>query len=264
MRRKSDLSRGRGTKETFPQSCPFLALPEHKALSVEYVLKGLKGSPCLKGRVSSHSCLPRWQPCRAVPELDRSFDDGWCRKKVCPWAPQGQGRSPTSWRPPLATRGHPRLGVPSPAGRSHPASLFQNDTGTVPGDQGQAIATCCENLALSSPLLLSAGGRQWNGAFAHRTVRRAQPAAPRSAGPLTCASSSRRRHFLFQKRENTGEADESLCTVPRGETSFGHLALLRSGRRSPDPPDSATSSCHPHALPFNDEGSSPFQRPPVS
>lgn len=184
MRRKSDLSRGRGTKETFPQSRPFLALPEHKALSVEYFLKGLKGSLCLKGRVSSHSCLPKWQPCRAVPEQDRSFDDGWCRK-VCPWAPQGQGRSPTSRRPPLATRGHPRLGVPSPAGRTNPASHFQNDTGTVPGDQGQAIATCCENLFSSSHLLISAGGREWNGAFAHRTMRRSQPAAPLCAGSRT-------------------------------------------------------------------------------
>lgn len=58
-------------------------------------------------------------------------------------------------------------------------------TGTVTGDQGQAIATCCENLASSSHFLISGRGREWNGAFAHRTMRRSQRAARLCAGSRT-------------------------------------------------------------------------------
>lgn len=67
-------------KKPFHKTALFWLCQSTRRFPAECIFKGLKGFSCLRGRASSHSCLPKWQPCRAVTEHDRSFDLGSCRK----------------------------------------------------------------------------------------------------------------------------------------------------------------------------------------
>lgn len=175
--------------------------------------------------------------------------------------PLGASRAGKASDFPAPASGHQR--APSPRSpkprRPHqPASHFQNDTGTVTGDQGQAIATCCEKsgLVIPPPDLRRWTGVEWRICPPHDVAVSAGCPALRWVTDVSVLIRAEAFFFFFsEKSQHGGGRRVSVHSTPwrnelRGAQRFSVVCATPR-----------TSSCRPHALPFIEEGSHPFRDP---